>query len=364
MAKPIPMDERVIIQSAKATIKNLMNGIVELVTNSDDSYKRLEKEGKSVEGKIEIYVNRKKGGSCERLIVKDFAEGMTREELEKAILFGGETSGFIEGKSVRGFFGRGLKETIIALGEGTIRTIKNHELHETRLWVDEKKKPQYDDELLDISAYSDEPNGTTIDIKITNKNIKIPELEKFKEQLARHYALRDIMSSDKREVKLIFEDLRRLMKDFDKIHFVPPEGTKVFDKIILLPKYGDSVDITIYESPEPLDSPRNNPYGLAGILIRTKSAILDNQLFKFENEPAALYFWGEAFCDGLEERIRNGETDLIDFNRGGLSWENEYCKELELEIESILAPLVYKKKSSLEKRPAKEIEEPTKRMLR
>jgi len=90
-------------------------------------------------------------------------------------------------------------------------------------------------------------------------------------------------------------------------------------------------------------------------LIRTKSAILDNQLFKFENEPAAIYFWGNALCNGLEERIRNGETDLIDFNRGGLSWEHEYCKELELEIESILSPLIYRKKNDLEKNQLKKL---------
>ena len=139
MAREIPIHPRIIEESAKATIRNLIDGIVELITNSDDSYKRLE-EGHEVSGKIEIYVNREKGGICKNLRVKDWAEGMTSQELESAITFGGETSGFHKGRSVRGFFGRGLKETIIALGEGEIKTVKNGKLTKTKLWLDKKNQ--------------------------------------------------------------------------------------------------------------------------------------------------------------------------------------------------------------------------------
>jgi hypothetical protein len=201
MAKDLPINLRIVEQLSKATIKNLVDGIVELITNCDDSYKRLEDQGQKVSGEIEIYVNRKKGGICEKLIVKDFAEGMTKEELEKAIEFAGETSGFRLGKTVRGLFGRGLKETIIALGEGEIKTIKNGKLSRTRLWIDKKtKKPQYDDKLLEEVKDTSERNGTEININITNEKIKIPEYENFKEQISKHYALRDINSSTNRRI--------------------------------------------------------------------------------------------------------------------------------------------------------------------
>ncbi len=146
MAKELPINSRIVEQLAKATVKNIADGIVELVTNCDDSYKRLEGKGQVTSGEMEICVNRKKGGACENLKVKDYAEGMTKEELQEAIVFGGETSGFEKGRSVRGLFGRGLKETIIALGEGEIKTIKNGKLCRTKLWFD--KKPLFDDELL------------------------------------------------------------------------------------------------------------------------------------------------------------------------------------------------------------------------
>lgn len=364
VAKDLPIDSRIVEQLAKATVKNMVDGIVELITNCDDSYKRIELNGQRTCGEIKIYVNRKKGGICERLIVEDFAEGMTKEELEKAIVFGGETSGFESGRSVRGLFGRGLKETIIALGEGEIKTIKNCKACRTKLWFNRKlRKPQYDDELLNNIGDSSEKDGTEIDITITNEKIRIPEYKYFKDQVSKHYALRDINGSKNRMISLVFDDVKRGGKTTTQITFLYPEGKKVKEEIVKLPGYGDEIRIIIYESPTSLDSPRNNPFGLAGILIKTKGATLDNQLFKFDNDPIGLYFFGEAICEGLEERLRKGETEIIDPNRGGLEWRHEYCRVLSSTIEKILEPLILEKRKTLEKRPEKEIRESTKKML-
>jgi len=363
MAKDMPINQRIVEQLANATVRNLVDGIVELVTNSDDSYRRLEEKGEQVDGRIEIYVNREKGGICKKLVVKDFAEGMTKEELEKAIEFGGETSGFGTGKKVRGLFGRGLKETIIALGEGEIKTVKNGKLCRTKLWRISGRY-QYDDELLQQVQETSENNGTEIDITITNPRIKIPKCEKFKEQLSKHYALRDIMAS--RKIWLTFEDLGKKGKPIykNKVTFSYPEGKKVLEKELNLPQYDDKVKIVIYESETRLDSPRNNPYGLAGILIKTKGAILDNQLFKFDNDQTAGYFFGDAICDNLAERLREGETGIIDPNRRGLEWGHDYCQSLQKAIEEILEPLVLNKRKALEKNPAKEVAEPLKKKIR
>lgn len=361
MAKELPTDTtRILKQLVPVTIKSIVDAVVELVTNCDDSYKRLEEKGQPTSGEIEIRVNRMKGGICKKLIVKDYAEGMNKEEIQKAIVFAGETSGFEAGRSVRGLFGRGLKEAIFALGEGEIRTIKNGKVCRTKLWFD--KKYLYDDELLEKEDSSSEKNGTEINISITNEKMKIPEYENFKEQISRHYALRDINQS--RKISLIFEDFKRTAKYTTQILFLFPECKKVKVENLRLPRFGDKVKIMIYESPKPLDSPRNNPFGLAGILIKTKGAILDNQLFKFESDPPAFYFFGEAICEGLEERLRKGETAIIDPNRGGLEWRHEYCQILATKIEKVLEPLILEKKKALEKKPEKEVKESTKKLLR
>lgn len=365
MAKDLPIDLRIVEMLARATIKNLIDGIVELVTNSDDSYRRLEESGIRKDGKIQIYVCREKGGICKRLQVEDFAEGMTADELSKALIFGAEASGLAEGRGVRGLFGRGLKETIIALGEGRIVSVKNGRAARTRLWLDaQKKKPQYDDDMLKNPAISQQPDGTKIDILVKNEKIKLPELQTFKSQLSQHFALRAINGSGQREILLTFEDLKRSLKTMEQISFSYPAGKLVVEKSVNLAGYGDSVDLRIWESPQDLTSPRNNPYGLAGILIKTPSAILDNQLFRFDNDPAAHYFFGEALCEGIENRLRKGETELIDPNRGGMEWRHDYCRALAEVIEDALEPLVSKKKKEIEKKPEKEVSQSAQKMLR
>jgi len=365
MVKDLPINPRMIEQLSKATVKTLVDGIVELVTNSDDSYKRLEEEGQQTSGIIDINVSRKKGGACDTLIVRDSAEGMTQEELEKALEFAGETSGFSKGKTVRGFFGRGLKETILALGEGEITSIKNGKLCKTRVWFDKKaKKPQYDDDMLNRFENTSNQNGTEVSIRITSDGVRIAEFKNFADQSSKHYALRDINSSNYRNITLHFNDMKRRQAHHCRITFSYPENTQVLEKEIQMPIYGDRIKFTLRESILPLDSPRNTPYGLAGILIKTRGAVLDNKLFRFENDSAALYFFGEALCEGLENRLRKGESELIDFNRGGLEWTHEYCRCLEAEIEKTLQPFILAKKKELERAPEKELREPTRKMLR
>lgn len=362
MAKDLPIDSRIVEQMSKATIKNLIDGIVELVANSDDSYRRLEGKGQNVSGKIEIHVIRQKGGICKNLIVTDFAEGMSREDLEDAIVFAGETK---LGASIRGLFGRGLKETIMALGEGEIKTIKEGKYTTTRLWFDQKlHKPQYDDEILLKSHYTGEPSGTCIDIKITNEKIKITTYENFKDQLIKHFALRDINSSPNRKIILIFKELKNTLKYTTELKFLRQEGKKVFEGKRNIPGFGDEVGITVYESPEPLESPRNNPFGLAGILIKTSGCILDNQLFKFDTDPAGFYFYGEATCYGLEKRLRKGEKEILDPNRNGLEWRHDYSKVLAKVIEGALEPLILEKRKTIESTPKKELKSTTKKMLK
>ena len=85
---PIAKPSRIIKQQAEATIKHLIDAIVELITNCNDSYCRLEDEGKHPTGKVEIYISREKGGKCKEFKIKDYAKGMNRDDLEEAIAYG------------------------------------------------------------------------------------------------------------------------------------------------------------------------------------------------------------------------------------------------------------------------------------
>jgi len=355
----LPIDPRLAIQTSYATIRYLIDAIVELVTNSDDSYKRLEQEGVEVEGKIIIRTRRLKYGKCERLEVIDFAEGMDKEQLKGSLRFAGEASGFEKGKSVRGFFGRGLKEAILALGEGEIYTIKNNKLSKAILWK-EGNRPKYrppkeshipsKEEREEIGII--EGNGTVVRITVTNERIKCPDYKTFPPHIINHYALRDINSASNRKVTLDFESPEKAgLKYIGKpILYKAPERKKIIEQSIKFPDYGDNIGIRVYESDEELESPYNNPFARAGLLIKTSGAILDNQLFKYQNEKAGCFFFGEVIWPNLAERLRRGES-LLDLNRVGIEWQHKVCQSLQKEIEKILEPLIEKKKKQIEIKP-------------
>jgi hypothetical protein len=358
------MDARIARQMSYATIRYLYDAIVELVTNSDDSYKRLERDGIADKGEIRIFVRRLKGSKCERLEVIDFAEGMNKEKLEKALIFAGEASGFEEGKSVRGLFGRGLKEAIIALGKGEIYSIKDDKLSIAEVWIDKKPKRRLIEKAYTPTKEEREEigitegNGTAVRIIVTNDKIKCPDLKTLLPQITNHYALRDINSATNRKVTLEFESPEKgSLKMFKTISYEAPRiKEKVVDQSIKLPAYGDNIELRIHESDEELESTYNNPFALAGLLIKTSGAILDNQLFKYQSEKAGCFFFGEVMWPNLAKRLREGES-LLDLNRVGIEWRQEVCQVLESEIERILEPFIEEKRRQLEVKPAKPVSE-------
>jgi len=355
----LPIDPRLAIQTSYGTIRNLIDAVVELVTNCDDSYKRLEQQGFSVNGEIKIRVRRLKYGKCEKIEVLDFAEGMDKDQLKKALKFAAETSGLEKGKSVRGFFGRGLKEAILALGEGEILTIKDNKLSKALIWK-EGNRPKYrppreshipsPEERKKIGIT--EGNGTLVKIGVTNEKIKCPDCKTLLRQISNHYVLRDINSSQNRKITLDFESPEKGLRQFNlHIIYEMPKGKEIISQTLKLPEFGDEIKLKIFESVEELETPYNNPYARAGLLIKTSGAILDNQLFKFQNEDAGKFFFGEVVWENLIERLRQGES-LIDLNRVGIEWQHEICQILQTQIEKVLEPYIERKRDQLTTKPS------------
>lgn len=358
--------QRLIQQMTEGTIRTILDAIVELVTNSDDSYKRLEKKGVKKSGKIEVSITRFKGGRCEAIEIRDYAEGMDRGILEKAVTFGEDSSGFEAGESVRGLFGRGLKEAILSLGQGDIYTFQEGKIEAVRIWWDKRKQAKF--AYLEVSTEEKESlklqenTGTIIKISNIKEKFKIPDYRTFEKQFIQHYALRDINSDLSRSITLHFHSPQTPsnLSYSTPIKYPPPDSEEIVAKSFRLPEYGDQVFIRILESPEALEPP---PMGPAGFLIKTEGAILDNQLFKYQNESAGLYFFGEVFCKGIAAKVREGDFGLINISRAGLNWRDDYCKTLQQEIEKKLSPYIERKKQELEEKNPVEIPSSRKKLL-
>jgi len=93
LSRKLQYADRVALQQADQAIrKDVLRALVEIITNSNDSYTRLEDAGKKVSGEIIIDMWRKRKNSVIR--VRDFAEGMDDARMDKVVgTYGEATSG-------------------------------------------------------------------------------------------------------------------------------------------------------------------------------------------------------------------------------------------------------------------------------
>jgi len=184
----IEVDPRVVKEQAQQTVRSLLDAVVELVTNSDDSYRRMDLAG----GKIKIKVRRLKGGKWSLLQIEDYAQGMTIETLIEALKYGTKSSGFSTGSSVRGLWGRGMKETIISFGSGEIRTYKDGREIGVKVWWDSVKRNARWEIIENNNSTAN--NGTVVLVfPEEGAGGKCNEFESLYNYLCNHYALRGIL---------------------------------------------------------------------------------------------------------------------------------------------------------------------------
>ena len=102
----IEYSRRAFHQDAMEAMKgDIVRGIIELITNSDDAYAQL--TNSSGQNKIIIEVEHRRGQPW-KVLVKDRATGMDAATLVNSITkLGGRTSGFEKGLERRGNLGRG-----------------------------------------------------------------------------------------------------------------------------------------------------------------------------------------------------------------------------------------------------------------
>ena len=358
---PIEIDPRVLIKNARALVSDTpIYALVELITNSDDSYSRMERSGKKVSGLIHIEIVRKREGSVFRVI--DQAEGMDRKQMDERVArYGGRTSGREGSRGVRGQLGRGLKEAMVGTGYGKLRSIKEGYLYEcavdseARYYPEEPVKvtPRIRGELGVLE------NGTEVVLRADNPNIRIPQFEKLKEFLSKYFSLRNILQDPSRVIQLVERTDRGGRKRLPElISYISPEGTKIYEGPIEVPYMGQKVSAKIsvwraagrpLSNKEEAGDCREN-----GLLISDGKAIHDITLFKFDNTAEAQRLFGEVTCEYIYQLLDEDE-EVISDKRDELNYRHPFIKALKQSVEVALEPLV-KKERELEESEKREIE--------
>ncbi len=334
--------------------RDIVRGIIELVTNADDSYARL--GGRGV-GKIWIGVDHSRKGPTWNLVVRDRAEGMRRETMLKGLArIAARTSGFESGLAVRGNRGRGAKD-LVAFGEVTFESIHDDiysslVLRRDGTWSASKERRASNEDRSRLRL--PRGTGTVVTLRVL-REFTCPRNERLRELISRDFQLRDVMADSKREVRLAkinAEDVaERLRYEVDE-----KEMSLLVREKISISEYPDAGDVilSVWRLPSRCDSPPSDRTRSSGILVCGRRAIYDNSLFKYETSPYGGLLTGRIDCpyiDQLErefdDRDERGEPHpdknsipIVSRRRQGLAPDHLFTKALAAAIETALQPLI------------------------
>lgn len=339
---------------AKAMGAKIERALVELITNSDDSYRDLEELGLRVPGKIRVEVERKRGSRFSLVGVLDRASGMSGEEMyNKLGIVGERTSGFEKGKSRRGLYGRGAKDVAI-FGSTHFESIKDDRY--SHLVITPSLKCQFEKCHQVVTAKERDRlgiprgNGTAVTIEV-GSGFRIPLHERLLDILSRYYSLRDIMSNPNRDI--ILADLNSGKSD--PLIYEYPEGEIALSTGITIPGYPDAKAYVTIRRHKTAFQSDTLPLR-EGILIKSGAAIHDCTHFRLEPDVYCWRFTGEVRCDYIDRLIReyddreeksdnpvhpsNNPVLLLDPNRDGLDENHPFTMALNKSCRRLLVNLI------------------------
>jgi len=358
-------------------------GLVELITNSDDSYRGLEEEGKQVSGQIRLEIERRYKGQPSTVRVKDRAAGMNREEMYKNLgELGARTSGFEKGKPRRGLHGRGARD-VAAFGTVHFESIKDGEYNHLIIYPSLKCRftgpPQKPTSEIRKRLGIPRGNGTVVTIKVADR-FRIPRHETLVRDFSRYYSLRDLFCNPCREATLVDSNTGKS----DRLVYRYPEGEVVFgedeeDGDLVIPGYPTATAHLVIRKHESPFEEENLPLR-EGILVKSAAAIHDCTYFDLESERFAWRFSGELRCDFIDQLVRDYDDReeahaeaahpednpmrLLDPFRDGLILEHPFAQALRKKGKQVLQQFIDELKAA-EHPPEREVtDEDLERRLR
>jgi hypothetical protein len=295
------------------------NAVVELLTNADDSYERLEQRGGPAEGRIRIEIEHRRRGPS-RIRVADRAEGLGRVEMEKCFTRpGANTSGRSSGSNVRGSLGRGAKD-VPCFGGARFESVKDDRY--ACLEIDDRGEGRFQPDNRGRTSVRCTPeirrrlgipggkNGTVVTVSVKT-NFSVRQFRWWHETFRKHFQLRDVLADPHRRVEIVDASSRRS----EKLRYRYPEGKVVREKTLEVPDYPDAKPRLIIREhlqggrPGHLDEDKFTPYWEAGILVKGRKAIFENTFFDraLSHDVESSRYFGELQCPEIDQLINEYE---------------------------------------------------------
>jgi len=343
----------------KSAIGNPERLLVELITNSIDSYKRLRSMDNEASGKVQIKYIAAKSGSA-NIEVKDWAEGIPFERLRTIVEeYGEDSSGLSDGFPVRGTVGVGLKDVGILMENCRIITIHNGKLNKCKIYL-ENGMPFVEYLIIDKVVTSDErkklgisQNGTIVKGALPKDTSFIRDFKVLNKRLSLHYMLRKVLQRTKL-FRIIMMDNKN---DQKVLKYTAPKAEVLYEKISYIPFLNVQyrVKITIKRALKRLtQSGEFREGGL--VVVYNRDAVADCSLFGFDSDSYARRLFGEIDIQAEVFKVAklfDPKKSIIDAKRkSGLDFEHPFVQLLMSEVQANLRRIIEEERK--EKKGSKE----------
>ncbi len=344
--RTLPVDQRIIDIDSRR-FASIEKALVELVTNSDDSYSQLEQAGLTVSGRIALTYERHDNGAV--LTVADQAEGMALERLRSILSYGGAHSRLSAGGSIgRGYFGRGLKQAVFGLGHGWIESIFEGRFSRVDLFRDEQGSYVFDDqdgdrpaEGADYARLGVDPggNGTQVSIVVDNPLVNLPYFRSLVAAISSNFYLRELLA--RRRVGLVNRNLPKYRAAHTPLHFEEPPSDLLLgpEEVGGFTYQGRGFDFTVTLRKAAAELILRGDERTNGMLVVSGTAVLDCQFFGFEGQLGTEYLFGTVNCPGLIAMLGAGHAVISD-EREGLNLKEPFVAALADAVSDLISPII------------------------
>ncbi len=330
---------------------DILRYIAELLTNSDDSYHRMEVNNLvDINEKKVIYIELLENNNNYLISVTDNAEGMSKKTLKNIFgVYGGNNSGG-EKSHTRGIFGQGASDVLRASAYdhkvARIETIKDNRITILNYKMDRNLTPsiEIDEKRLSkkqMLKYREElkipNNGTKITFGIS-KRIKFSKKirESLPNLIEKYPSFRYLLNKDNREI-IYVEPLMNTTLSSSAYQF--NEDNLISSNDFKFRFQEDKLDchLKLYHNVNKKEDNTN-------IIVKDENDIVfDNTMFAFNNSSLATNVSGELLINGLYDlcyvHLNMEEPDaIIRDNRTGFDTKNPFYEKLS----SVINPIIEK----------------------
>jgi len=343
-------------------LRDIYKILTELITNSDESYNRLQKHDVKINypKDIKIYVDRKK-----RVVkVVDYAEGMNFKDIKNAFeKYGAVKSGAKRGHEGRGLYGQGLTDVLFLnpYSKSILYSIKDNKLYKCSFYYNGDEQI-YSDEVLGKKElkkhrqkYNITRNGTVVEFQLPKAGkINLPQFQNLINGLTNSYMLRFINRNPDRNIILTeTENGKKSVTKQIKYNFVeniyPSKVSKIIDNKKIYFKYENfkpiEIDISLYKAK--FDLKQKISEDANGILIfdaHHDNCVYDLDFFGFDKDLGANNIFGYIKLTNAREIIDQKlealiPEEILTDTRNGFDKSHPFYKSFSYQIKDLLAPI-------------------------